>query len=377
LPSRRLGTLALAGALVLIPSFPIQAAPKHHEVREGDSLWTIARRYGVSVGALERENRLADASKLSLGQRLRIPDSAEKPSAAPALRERQAAHAPRVARGSYRVRPGDSLWTISRQFGTTPARLAADNGIKETDTLRLDQELRVPAANASAASAAAPQTSQAAARSVPSRAASAERAPTDTVRVRAGDTLWSLSRRHGTTPARLASLNGIRETATLRLDQVLKVPAAAKYRPASDAATVAAAPVSKRADRRVAAATSRGGLLVAAARRFLGTPYRWGGTGRGGFDCSGFIYAMYDRMGIRLPRTSFAMFGVGRSVPRSELRPGDLVFFTTYARGASHAGIYVGGNTFVHASSAGRGVRINSLGDAYYNGRYLGARRHL
>lgn len=113
--------------------------------------------------------------------------------------------------------------------------------------------------------------------------------------------------------------------------------------------------------------------LVKNALSLVGVPYVSGGTSRSGFDCSGFTLYVFKGSGISLPRTAAEQFRVGSSVNRAQLQAGDLVFFTTYAPGASHVGIYIGGGSFVHASNSG--VRTTSLSDSYYAGRYLGARR--
>lgn len=115
------------------------------------------------------------------------------------------------------------------------------------------------------------------------------------------------------------------------------------------------------------------GDIVSRALSLQGVPYVFGGTSRNGFDCSGFTQYVFQAGGVSLPRTSYAQFGVGSSVSKNELQPGDLVFFTTYAKGASHVGIYIGGGRFVHASE--NGVKTTSLSDGYYASRYLGARR--
>lgn len=116
--------------------------------------------------------------------------------------------------------------------------------------------------------------------------------------------------------------------------------------------------------------------IVERALSLQGTPYVFGGTTRQGFDCSGFTKYVYASAGISLPRTSFAQFASGTPVSKDNLRPGDLVFFTTYSRGASHVGIYMGGGRFVQASNPNSGVKVSSLSDSFYSSRYLGARRY-
>lgn len=113
--------------------------------------------------------------------------------------------------------------------------------------------------------------------------------------------------------------------------------------------------------------------IVRNAQSLQGVPYVFGGTTRSGFDCSGFTQYVYKGSGISLPRTSYSQFSVGTAVQKDQLQLGDLVFFSTYDKGASHVGIYIGGGSFVHASNSG--VRTTSLSDSYYLARYLGARR--
>ena len=118
---------------------------------------------------------------------------------------------------------------------------------------------------------------------------------------------------------------------------------------------------------------SNSSALVKNALSLVGVPYVMGGTSRSGFDCSGYTQYVFKGSGISLPRTAAEQFRVGSSVNRAQLQSGDLVFFSTYAPGASHVGIYIGGGSFVHASNSG--VRTTSLSDSYYASRYLGARR--
>ena len=108
--------------------------------------------------------------------------------------------------------------------------------------------------------------------------------------------------------------------------------------------------------------------------RFIGTPYSFGGTGAGGFDCSGYVQHVFAMLGYHIPRTADAQFDAGMRVTGKTIAPGDLVFFQTYASGPSHVGIYLGNDRFVHASSS-HGVTVSSLHESYWSARYLGAKR--
>jgi len=113
--------------------------------------------------------------------------------------------------------------------------------------------------------------------------------------------------------------------------------------------------------------------LVEHALSLQGVPYLFGGTSRSGFDCSGYAQYVFKGSGISLPRMACDQYKVGSAVSQEQLQAGDLVFFTTYAPGASHVGIYIGDGHFVAAANSG--VSISSLDSAYYKSRYLGARR--
>lgn len=130
------------------------------------------------------------------------------------------------------------------------------------------------------------------------------------------------------------------------------------------------------------ARTGKGNIrqeLVRTAKRFIGVPYRWGGTDSNkGFDCSGLTMVTYRLNGLNLPRVSRNQFKAGRWVSRSRLQPGDLVFFATQGgRRVSHVGMYVGSNRFIHAPRTGKTVRIVKLNSSYWSKRYVGARSYL
>jgi peptidoglycan DL-endopeptidase CwlO len=115
--------------------------------------------------------------------------------------------------------------------------------------------------------------------------------------------------------------------------------------------------------------------VVGIAMQYLGVPYVWGGASPSGFDCSGLVMYVFAQVGISLPHYTVAQFSYPDSVavPRSELQPGDLVFFA----GLGHVGIYVGNGQFIHAPHTGDVVRISSLGEGWYSSEYDGAKRIL
>jgi cell wall-associated NlpC family hydrolase len=118
--------------------------------------------------------------------------------------------------------------------------------------------------------------------------------------------------------------------------------------------------------------------IVVTALSLRGVPYRDGGNDASGFDCSGFVWFVFARHGVTVPRSVTAQFRAGTSVSRDALRPGDLVFFSTSGRrgrGVSHVGVAVGREEFVHAPSSRGEVRVERLGSAYWTSRFIGARR--
>ena len=119
--------------------------------------------------------------------------------------------------------------------------------------------------------------------------------------------------------------------------------------------------------------------MVSLAQQYLGTPYVYGGSSASGFDCSGFTMYVFSQAGVSLPHGATSQLSYGTEVSRSDLQPGDLVFFQDYGAVASHVGIYIGGDQFIHASSSyynGRCVVTSSLTETYYDGHYYTARRH-
>jgi len=266
-----------------------------------------------------------------------------------------------AAKASYKIKQGDTLWTIAARHHTTVAKLAKANHLRENSVLSLGKAVCIPG------KASLKQPSRAAR---PSRQACyTVHANADNVCLRSGGDsssrkIMALSR--GTT-MKLLARNG--KWAKVALPNGT---CGFAYRPL----LAVGAGSSKSAARIASSQPDRSSCsLIQTALACRGAHYRRGGTSRGGFDCSGFTRYIFAKYGISLPHSSAAQAGRGTSVCRGELKPGNLVFFATSRRGISHVGIYVGNGSFVHAESRGKGVTVDSLGSSYYSPRYRGARR--
>ncbi len=118
--------------------------------------------------------------------------------------------------------------------------------------------------------------------------------------------------------------------------------------------------------------------IVALARTQIGKPYRYGGRGPAGFDCSGLVYYVYKKiMKMRLPRTSAGLYAYSKPIPLGQEQPSDLLFFRINGNRISHVGIYLGKGRFVHAPSRGKHVTISNANDRYWRKRFAGVRRLL
>ncbi len=182
-----------------------------------------------------------------------------------------------------------------------------------------------------------------------------------TYTVKSGDTLSAIARATGTDAGTLMRLNRL-NSSTIQVGQKLNIGGGN-----ANASVRNAAP----------AATNTGGAFVrTAAARFLGVRYVLGGNGRNGLDCSSFTQSVFRNLGINLPRTAASQWRSGHAVSRRDLRAGDLVFFNTMGRVASHVGLYVGDGMMANANSyKGRTVIEPLFANAYWANRYNGARR--
>ncbi|MEN6326899.1 MAG: LysM peptidoglycan-binding domain-containing C40 family peptidase [Syntrophomonas sp.] len=194
-----------------------------------------------------------------------------------------------------------------------------------------------------------------------------------TYTVKSGDSLWAIAQKFGTTVETIKKTNHLNSDA-LKIGTKLIVQ------------TTIAAPANippQIANNDVPAPSRAGNPLdgtriIEKAQEYLGTPYRYGGTGPGGFDCSGFVRYIFAQFDINLPHNAAAQYGNGTEVGKGDLLPGDLVFFACGRGGIDHVGIYSGSDQFIHSSSPrSGGVIFSSLSSGYYGDTYVGGRRIL
>ena len=185
-----------------------------------------------------------------------------------------------------------------------------------------------------------------------------------TYTVKPGDTLYNIAQKANLDPAQLLQLNKL-SGSTLQVGQKLNLGGSSS---SVSAPSIPATPVSR---------SGNGNTIRAAASRYLNIRYMLGGTGAGGIDCSGFTRAVLQQLGVNLPRTARAQYGVGNTVSRGNLQSGDLVFFNTMGRGVSHVGVYLGNGQFANANSYNGRTMIEAMTTTYWATRYVGARRVL
>ncbi|WP_407570516.1 C40 family peptidase [Deinococcus altitudinis] len=185
-----------------------------------------------------------------------------------------------------------------------------------------------------------------------------------TYTVKPGDTLYKIAQQANLEPAQVLKLNGL-SSSTIQVGQKLNLGGSAAP---TTAKSIPATPVGR---------SSNTNAIRTAASRFLNIRYVLGGSGAGGIDCSAYTRAVFQQLGVSLPRTARAQFGAGSSVSRGNLQSGDLVFFNTMGGGVSHVGVYLGNGQFANANSYNGRTMIESMTTVYWATRYVGARRVL
>ena len=282
---------------------------------------------------------------------------------------------------TYTVKPGDSLYRISKSFGIRVEALKKANAL-EGDSIRPGQVLTLPSSGKKAADEAAGTPSHSPSKKLSSETVKRPSGAADSYVVQRGDSLFTISKRVGLPVEEIKRMNHL-QTSALKTGQILLLSkdesplderaedpesggeiSEALQREGERGEDVASPPLGKWNN------SEERSLLVRVVKTFLGVPYRLGGSTLKGIDCSAFVRKIYEIFNIQLPRTTREQFLIGRKVEKSQLEEGDLVFFQERGNRA-HVGIYVGDNQFVHASSYSREVKMDHLDTPYYSKRFL------
>ena len=379
------GFIALtAFAAQTTPAFALQK----HALRPGETLSAVARHYHVSVKDIARANHLSGVDSVRDGTILTIPNPPKKTIVAATMRRAAAIQGDRV---SIRMRPevsarrvamfdrGVSVTVTAQREGWSQVTTPSGTGWVRSEFVQRKHHL---IAFVPAESESAPLPMKRHRHYAPALAA-------DTRRRRV---LRAAKGRHAETLARAAEkMRHSKKRAVVALREKRrheKTHLAALRRKHN----WKVAQTHGKSHWRLALAThhtyrhrhntpeaerpAASSDIVRTAYSYRGTPYVYGGSGRGGFDCSGFTSYLYRQKGVSLPHSARAQFRSGQRVSQKQLKSGDLVFFHTVTPGISHVGMYVGGGKFVHASSRrSGGVRVDSLNSGYYSKAYRGATR--
>ncbi|XXM72931.1 LysM peptidoglycan-binding domain-containing protein [Lysinibacillus sphaericus] len=306
-------TIIAVTTAALVSSLAVTSADAaSYRVKSGDTLSGIAYKYDTSVSKLKNLNDLT-SDMIYVDQVLEVSGTTS------------------TSAKTYTVQSGDYLSKIGQKFDVYVAELKDWNNLK-SDVIYPGQVLKVSASNGNT-------TTQV--KSVSTTGS--------TYTVQSGDTLSHIAMRYDVSVSQIKTWNGLKSD-MIYVGQKLSMGGST-----SDGSD-----------------SSQTSNVVDVAKKYIGTPYKWGGTTPSGFDCSGFIYYVFNQAGTSISRTNTEGY-YSKSTAVSNPKPGDLVFFkNTYKSGISHMGIYVGNGEFVHASDSG--VVVSKLNNTYWSPRFAGYR---
>ena len=321
----------LAAVFMLLLIADICTAAVKYTIRPKDTLYDIAKKHKISVSELQKANKLGDKDLLKIGKDIKIPSG--KSSTVKAIKSVKSAKAVKTAKSVKSAKAIKSAKSIQVKKAST----AKSTKIAKSKTVKQKSSTFYGICRKDGSDVWQENT----------LVASLDK----------GAKFEILDRNDGEYKIRLkdGKTGWILENWVTMKDTRRPFPMS---------------------DRSPSASKSFRGDIVQVAMAYKGSRYSRGGMSSRGFDCSGFVKFLYKSKGISLPHSSSAQFGCGQSISRSELQPGDIVFFAgTYRRGISHVGLYIGDNKFIHASTSRGGVRVDDLSSSYYRSKFAGAKR--
>ncbi|MGN7941855.1 peptidoglycan endopeptidase [Virgibacillus sp. 6R] len=339
-----------ATAVVGSSLFATMANAESVKVKSGDTLWELSREYNTTVQLLKTTNGLT-TDFIKVGQVLEIPGS--KTTTPTNTNTNTSSNTSTTTKATtYKVKAGDSLWVIAKQYNTSVSELKKLNGLS-SDLIRVGQVLTVKKTSTTKPNNSTPSNPP---------SSSPNTSGTNTYTVKAGDSLWKIANQYNVTIGEIKVANNLKSD-TIYVGQKLKLSGKETIQPDNNSSGT----------KEPSSSSSKINTVISEAKSLMGTPYRWGGNTPAGFDCSGFIYYVLNKVTSVSRLSTAGYWDIMKSVNSPSV--GDFVFFTTYKEGPSHMGIYLGNNEFIHASSSG--VTISNLNNSYWKKRYLGAKRYL
>lgn len=249
---------------------------------------------------------------------------------------------------SYTVKSGDSLWKIANAYNMTVQQIRSINKLT-SDMLRVGQVLKLTKTSSSGSSSSPSTPNQ-----------SGDTGKTTTYTVKSGDSLWVIAQKFNVTAQQIREKNNLK-TDVLQIGQKLTITGQQTNTTPNQSGNTGG----------TGSTSAKINVMIDAAKAQLGVPYVWGGTTPRGFDCSGFIYYVLNKVTSVSRLSAAGYWNTMTSV--SQPAVGDFVFFSTYKAGPSHVGIYLGNGQFINANDSG--VVISSMNNSYWKQRYLGAKR--
>ena len=352
-----------------------------HTIKNGETLYTIAHKNHTTIEEVRKLNGLKKGETLKLGRVLKVqqntyfPDKKKK-TAKVANKSRKVKIAQTSKKktvkiskafktAKYTIKKGDTLFTIAHKHHTTIEEVKKANGLKRGERLRLGRVLKVPR------NTYFPDKKKKVALKTKKKKVKVATVATKKKRLaKAKKSVKKLAKNKRSNRILRTAIN---RHATSMPSKRIKKRLRTKYT-MDDIFFKASQP-----NISFSKFNAKPTKITRLAKKKLGKRYVWGATGsKNTFDCSGLTTYVYKKNGINLPRRAIAQSKVGKRVARSQLRPGDLIFFDTSKghRGyVNHVGIYIGNGKFIHASSAKKKVVITSLNKPFYSQRFKGARR--
>ncbi len=408
---KKLYTLLLTFSLATVTAHAATKTVKH-TIKNGETLYTIAKKNHTTIEEVRKVNGLKKGDTLKLGRVLKVPKNTYFPNKKKkVVKKTNTKKSTKSAK--YAIKNGDTLFTIARKHHTTIEEVKKANGLKKGETLKLGRVLKVP--KNTYFTDKKKKVAKVTKKSKNKRIVQKTNKKTNIKRssksakytIKSGDTLSTIARKNHTTIAKLRKANGLKKGKTLKLGKVLKMPTNSYAKSTKKKKIKIVKTKTTRQDKKLAKALmnikskktaksksqkfsmsdiffsgkskGKSKKMTNLAKKKLGKRYVWGAVGqKNTFDCSGFTSYVCKKNGITIPRTSRAQSTYGKYVSRSNLKPGDLIFFDTSKRRkgyVNHVGIYLGNDRFIHASSAKKKVVITRLGKSFYSKRYKGARR--